>query len=323
MHEEEINIQAGEAILIGTLCVPDTTGKFPAVLMVHGSGPLDRNENMKGQQLNIFNAIAHALADHGIASLRYDKRGCGDSSGDYMGAGHTDLVMDAVRCLDTLARSERVAKDNLYILGHSEGCIIAPQVSQYRPSVAGLVLLCPFMEALEPVLLRQAAQLEKEVDSLQGMTGFFYRALFRVVGRPSTTQQQLIRKVRETNLSVVRVGLVRHPAKWMREMLALDPESVFADTRTPMILIAGEKDLQCNPDDIFRISETAQSRSETWLIEGMTHLLRVDENPPTIIGSLRLTDKPVDGAVIEKTIQWIHATSAANNQLHATSKAGA
>lgn len=53
MHEQEVKIQAGEIALTGTLCAPGTAGKFPAVLMVHGSGPLDRNENMKGQQLNI------------------------------------------------------------------------------------------------------------------------------------------------------------------------------------------------------------------------------------------------------------------------------
>lgn len=92
MQEQEVRIQSGEVELIGILCSPDGTGKFPAVLMVHGRGPLDRDENMKGQQLNIFNAIAHVLAQRGIASLRYDKRGYGASSGDFMSAGHADLV---------------------------------------------------------------------------------------------------------------------------------------------------------------------------------------------------------------------------------------
>lgn len=319
MHTEEVEILSDGAVLAGTLTAPDSTGEYPAVLMVHGSGPLDRNENIKGQELNIFNTLAFALADHGIASLRYDKRGCGDSTGDYLSAGHADLVLDAERCLDTLARSALVTNDSLFILGHSEGCIIAPQISHNRPSVAGLILLCPFMEPLEPVLLRQAAQLEQELDLLSGMAGFFYRVLFRFVGRPRATQQRLIRKVRETDSPVVRVGLSPHPAKWLREMLALDPEAVFAATKISLLLVGGEKDLQCNPDDIFRIAETAQGHAQTCLVEGMTHLLRVDENPASLVGSSKLSSEPMEDAVIDKTIQWIHATLSAGNQFRAAS----
>lgn len=64
--------------------------------MVHGSGSLDRDENMKGQQLNIFNTVAHYLAREGIASLRYDKQGRGKSSGDYYTMGLLDLVNNSV-----------------------------------------------------------------------------------------------------------------------------------------------------------------------------------------------------------------------------------
>jgi len=323
MHEQEISIQSGEATLAGTLCTPKSKGQFPAVLLVHGSGPLDRNENMKGQQLNIFNAIAHALAEHGIASLRYDKRGCGESSGDFMKAGHADLVQDAVRCLDMLTKSASVSKDHLYVLGHSEGCVIAPQVAQHCTQVAGLILLCPFIERLESVLIRQAAQIEKEFDSLRGIAGMFYKTLFWIGGKPRATQQRLIRKVRETDSPVVRAGMSRYPAKWMREMLELDTDAIFASVRVPMLLISGEKDLQCSPQDIYRIAETAQSQSETMLVEGMTHLLRVDDNPATLMGAARLLNKPMESVVIEETVNWINSISAANNQLHAPSKVDA
>ncbi len=153
---------------------------------------------MRGQKLNIFNALAHALAEQGIASLRYDKRGCGKSSGVFIKAGHADFVQDAVQCLDTLATLENVSANSLFILRHSEGSIIAPQVSHHRPTVAGLILLCPFIERLESILIRQAAQLEKEVDSLPGIAGTYYRSLFRIIGKPRATQQRLLRKARDT-----------------------------------------------------------------------------------------------------------------------------
>jgi len=120
------------------------------------------------------------------------------------------LVQDAMHCLDTLANLESVSEEELFILGHSEGCIIAPQVALQRPSVVGLVLLCPFIERLESVLVRQAAQLEMEIASIKGMSGFFYRLWFSLVGSPSAIQQRLIRKVLDTDSDIVRVGLSLH-----------------------------------------------------------------------------------------------------------------
>lgn len=84
MHEQKINIQSGNEILAGTLCLPKVTGQFPVVLLVHGSGPLDRDGNMKRQKLNLFNTIAHVLAANGIASLRYDKRGAAKVRGSLL-----------------------------------------------------------------------------------------------------------------------------------------------------------------------------------------------------------------------------------------------
>ena len=77
MYEQEVKIRAGNVVLAGTVCRPKKAGVFPAVLMVQGSGALGRDENTKGQQLNISNAIALALASFGIAT----------STGDYMSAG--------------------------------------------------------------------------------------------------------------------------------------------------------------------------------------------------------------------------------------------
>lgn len=322
MHEQEVKIQSGEIVLTGTLCTPHTDGKFPSVLMVHGSGPLDRNANMKGQQLNIFNELAHAFADRGIASLRYDKRGCGSSSGSFITAGYSDLVRDAEQCLDALVDSKYVSGDQVYILGHSEGCTIAPLISRRRPSVSGLILLCPTIERVETLLLRQAMQIEKEINSLRGPTGYLYRALLLIMGRPLHNQQRLIRKVRKSDLPVVRFGLSRQPAKWLREILELDAEAIFTSTNTPMLLIAGEKDLQCNPQDIYLIAEAVQGQSETLVVDGMTHLLRVDEHPATLLGSVRFAGRPVESAVVEKAAQWILATTAANNQLREASRAG-
>lgn len=144
MIEKDITIDSNGNKLSGTVCLPEGEGRFPLVMMVHGSGRLDRDENTEGYPLNVFDTIAHYLAHRGIASLRYDKRGCGKSTGDFYATGHSDLVDDAVNWFDTLTQHVLSEPDKIFVLGHSEGCIVAPQVNAKRPAVAGLILLCPF-----------------------------------------------------------------------------------------------------------------------------------------------------------------------------------
>lgn len=253
MIEKQITIDSYGNKLSGTVCLPQDNGRFPLVLMLHGSGPLDRDENMPGQQLNVFNTIAHRLAREGIASFRYDKRGCGKSSGDYFAAGHTDLVNDAIRWFDVLRQAHFCDPSRMYLLGHSEGSIIAPQVSAARPSVAGLLLLCPFVDDIESILIKQATQLEKEFTNLPGFGGLVRRVFSRMMGVTVKNQKKLIRKLKSTNKETLRSGLHKVPAKSLREMMRLDARAIFSQVTCPMLLVGGEKDLQCDSSDVGRM----------------------------------------------------------------------
>src|SRR5688572_10197161 len=196
MIEKEITIESSGLDLSGTVCLPEQEGRFPLVLMIHGTGPLDRDENMPGQQLNVFNAIAHCLVEEGIASLRYDKRGCGKSSGDYYRAGHFDLINDAIHWFDFLKESDFCDPDRIFLLGHSEGSIIAPQVSLKRSTVAGLILLCPFLDHMESIMLKQAAQLQREFEGPPGLGGLVRRFAGRILGMTVASQQELIDRLK-------------------------------------------------------------------------------------------------------------------------------
>lgn len=85
------------------------------------------------------------------------------------------------------------------MLGHSEGCIIAPQVSAMRPSIAGLILLCPFIDDMEAILLRQAMQIEEEFKSLAGVGGALKRILPRLMGMTVASQRQLIHRLKSSS----------------------------------------------------------------------------------------------------------------------------
>jgi pimeloyl-ACP methyl ester carboxylesterase len=309
--EKDITIDSAGNKLAGTICLPGDGGPFPGVLMVPGSGPLDRDENMRGQRLDVFNTIAHFLAGRGIASLRYDKRGCGKSTGDYYSAGHFDLVEDAATCFDELSRL--FDSDRLFILGHSEGCIIAPQVSQMRPATAGLVLLCPFVEHLESVLIRQATQIEKEVNELQGIGGFVMKLTGRVFGMPLASQRRLIRRIGSTSEPALRVGLNKIPARWFRELMQLDPPEIFSRVTCPMLLIGGEKDLQCDPADVARIAELARGPVSARLVPNLTHILRLTDEPASLLGSPGLFKQPLAPVVLDMMGEWMAARLAAES----------
>jgi pimeloyl-ACP methyl ester carboxylesterase len=189
--------------------------------MLHGSGPLDRNENTKGQRLDIFNVFADVLCQSRIASFRYDKRGCGRSEGSFKTAGFHDLIEDPSAALDTLR--SRTNASRVILLAHSEGTLTAPVLAARKGEVAGLVLLCPTVAPMEATLLAQAAQLSKDIGQMPRLSGAVMRAYFALAGGPLRTQQRLIERVRASTQDMLRRGLSRIPAKWLRELLLASP----------------------------------------------------------------------------------------------------
>lgn len=306
MIEIDCSMVSGEITLSGTACLPEQKGVFPVVLMIHGSGPLDRNENIKGQSLNVFNSIAHHLAEKGIASIRYDKRGCGKSSGTYYATGHFDLVDDAINWVDTLSDYDFVDKEQIYLLGHSEGCIIAPQVNIKRPSIAGLILLAPFIEPLDEILRDQGKQLQREVDAATGFSGALQRLIFKVIGQPVDLQNKLIDKIKASEKDYIYSSLRKIEAHWFRELFSINPVEIFEQTTAPILAIAGEKDLQCNPADAHRIAEVVSVPVETHVMTDLTHILRCDpDSPPSFANYREQLKQPLEGDVLDLVSGWL------------------
>lgn len=305
MIEREIDVQANGSRLVGTLCLPAGTGPFPLVLMIHGSGPLDRDQNTKGQKLDIFNTIACALAKNGIASVRFDKRGCGSSQGDYYTAGHLDLVDDVICWYDALHLAEFCRPGKLFLLGHSEGCLVAAQACTHRPKIAGLALLCPFVEPMEDILIRQAGQIEMELAASTGTGRLVYALVNRITGGPVAAQRALIRKIKESTKDSIRVWFNRIPAKWLRELLSTNISEVFRKITLPMLLVGGEKDLQCDPADVTRIAALSQGPVDSRIIPAMTHILRREDGVPTLLGTQRLLARPIDSMLLSRLVEWL------------------
>src|SRR3954453_5004734 len=131
----------GEHPLNVTLTLPDHGLPAPAVLIASGSGPLDRDSNHRRARFDVARQVAHALAAGGLASLRYDKRGVGESPGDWRRAGLYDNVDDLGAALDTPVARPEVDPARVLLAGHSEGAILAAALAGSGASVTAVVLL--------------------------------------------------------------------------------------------------------------------------------------------------------------------------------------
>ncbi len=305
MFETEVVIRNDNIELSGTLCLPKESGSFPIVLMVHGSGDIDRNENSKNQKLNIFNSIAHDLVKDCIASLRYDKRGIGRSNGDFYTAGHYDLVNEAMACLEYLFQNKYCDSKQIYLLGHSEGSIIVPQLSQKYSEVAGIILLAPFIDNLETIMLKQAKGIKEASGDLSGIKGIVIKLLFSF-NDPVRSQLRLISKIKKTTKTVVYSMFQKIPAKWVRELLSIDPSDIFRKTTCPSLIIGGSKDIQCNPDDVTSIQKIMQGTVESHIIQDMSHILRLEKEEPTVFNYEKLIKQPIDPKLTKIIKAWIN-----------------
>lgn len=156
--ELKIQVGHGELVLPGTLTVPMGEGRFPAVILVHGSGPQDRDESIGPNKP--FQDLACGLASQGIVVLRYEKR-----TRQYAAklAKSTDkltiqeeTIADASKAVSILKKNEAVIVDRIFILGHSLGGMLIPRIYEKRPEIAGFVIMAGNARPLEDLILEQA-----------------------------------------------------------------------------------------------------------------------------------------------------------------------
>lgn len=138
--------------LAGTLTYPKE-GKLSVVILVSGSGPQNRNEELLGHKP--FLVIADFLTRNGIAVLRYDDRGVGKSTGDFSSATTLDFVGDALSAVDFLKSKDQINKNLIGIIGHSEGGLIAPLAAVQSDDVAFIIMMAgPGLRGKEILVLQ-------------------------------------------------------------------------------------------------------------------------------------------------------------------------
>jgi hypothetical protein len=283
--------------LTGTLTVPPGDGPFPAVVLVSGSGPQDRDETLFDHKP--FAVLADRLTRAGIAVLRYDDRGVGGSAGDADNATTADLARDALAAARHLAADDRFDPARIGVVGHSEGAAIAALVALERRETACIVLLAGAGVDGEQVLLSQGGLVlraeglatPERLERQRTMQSILMEAV--KTSPPSADPASLIpivAKRLEAALGtdaldgqdidqLAASGVIRLSSRWFRHFLVHDPAADLAKVGCPVLALFGSKDVQVDPDlnrppveKAIRAAGNPDSAVET--LPGLNHLFQ-------------------------------------------------
>ncbi|WP_066366581.1 alpha/beta hydrolase family protein [Herbidospora mongoliensis] len=261
--------------LAGTLTLPPGPGPHPAVLLLHGSGRLDRDGNTRRLRMALGAPMAAALAERGIATLRYDRRGVGATGGDWRKTEFADNRRDAVAALRALAALSGIRAGAIGVVGHSEGAIHAMALAA-RPGVRAVVLLGGFARSGEDALRWQFENLARDLPAFARLLTPLLRAL------------------------AVRTG----PAA-IRGLLAHDSRADLPNIKAAVLAITGGKDVQVDPADLDEIRRLVPGEVETHRIADLTHLLRRDPGPASARSYPRQLRQPIDPGLLAQVTTWL------------------
>lgn len=312
-REEEVRFASGAVELSGTFLLPAGEGPFPAVLFIPGTGQVNRDGSAPGKPAAIFRELAYSLVQERFASLRYDKRGVGESDGDLSLASMSDLRSDAGKALSWLISRPEVY--SVFVVGHSEGALHALALAE-EAGVAGLVLLGaparPLGEVLvwqlesalraagapEEMIARQLERLQEFFVFVQSSSGDWgdYAPEELLAALPGYLAQDL-EELRKTSL------------RWWREALSFDPVAAVREVGVPLLAVSGGTDIRVPPEDVLRLAEAAREAGNPdargIVIPEMNHWLRFQPGRPL---PERLTG-PLDPRAIQTILDWLYGHS--------------
>jgi dienelactone hydrolase len=292
--EREVSFAGAEGVkLAGTLLIPDhqTGEKLPGAIIVHGSGPSDRNGNAAGVTTDFYKQIAHALAQEGIGSLRYDKRSIGASAGPREGESLVEFVKwenflgDAVAALAFLQDQPEIDPNRTAMIGHSEGGMLNLQAAGegkgFRRPPAALVLAGTPGRQGEVVLRQQIARnpfnallLSKENDRIM--------AAILETGRIPDDVPPLLAHVYPPHLG-----------KYWQSVLKFEGAAWASRVPCPVLVIAGEKDLNhVVALETAALSDALKTRRtddhEVYIVPSASHMLKPVKNAmdPGFVGEM-------------------------------------
>lgn len=297
-RETGVHVGNGRWILPGTLTMPSGAGPRPAVVLVHGSGALDRDETVGANKP--FRDLAWGLATKGVAVLRYEKR-----TKEYVVAMATnaskitlkdETIDDAVNAVELLKKTEGIDPRRIFVLGHSLGGLAAPRIAERAPDIAGLIIMAGPTRPMDVVIMDQFRYLA----SLEGMDS-------PEAQNKLADMEKLMAQVRnftaaDASSSNLIFGVA--PAYWL-DLRSYDQVATAKALKQPLLILQGGRDYQVSAADFDGWKKGLRSRA------GVTFKFYPELNHLFIAGSGK--SKPaeynrpghVSEAVVEDIAAWI------------------
>jgi pimeloyl-ACP methyl ester carboxylesterase len=299
--DSDVTIPANGFSIAATLTKPQTLGRLrhPTIVLVGGSGPIDREGTVAG--IPVLSQLAGALTEHGFMVVRYDKRGIGQSGGRPEAATQRDYADDLIGIVKWLERRDDVDPRRIAVVGHSEGGTIGMQAAAREKKIASLVLMATPSTTGADLLLEQQ---RGELDRLK---------------LPEAEKAQKIELQKQIQMAVINGSgweslpeEVRRQADtpWFRSLLLFDPSQLMPKIKQPILLVQGDLDKQVQPYHADRLAELARARKkdagpvEVVHLPGVNHLLA-----PATTGDVQeyaeLNAKTISPDVARTIAEWL------------------
>lgn len=302
---QEVSFNNGDVILKGTLVIPENASRqTPVMLMVTGSGLQNRDEEIFEHKP--FAVIADVLARAGIATLRYDDRGFGESTGDVVNCTTEDLKNDAFAGVQLL----RSRFDKVGVIGHSEGGTIALMLAAEKKvdfivSLAGMAVSGKETLLWQNRLALAAANIPSEtIDVYCNALDEVFDACISGTAMPSTTQYNLPTSLAQNLTVVTKTKQLQSP--YMKQFLTLDSRPLLGNITCPVLALNGTKDTQVEPESnlgALRSGLQKNAKNKLEAIEGVNHLFQhCKTGMATEYGNIEETIAP---EVLEKMVYWL------------------
>ena len=327
-YSEEVTFQNTKAniSLAGTLTLPTKEGKFPVVILITGSGPQTRDEEIFGHKA--FLVLSDYLTKNGIAVLRYDDRGVGQSTGDFKTATSADFATDVESAISYLKTRKEINKKKIGLIGHSEGGLIAPIVAVKSKDVAFIALLAGTGIQGDQILLLQQKLIGKasgvSEEDLQ-KSEVENTKVYKII-KQSTSMEQL--KTDLTNY--YKQALKENPSSekpngmsddefinlivedmatpWMQYFISYNPVPTLEKVKCPVLAINGDKDLQVPPKENLEgikkaLTKGGNKKVTTLELPNLNHLFQeCTTGSPNEYGTIEQTFSPTAMTVV---LNWI------------------
>ena len=299
--------------LAATLTMPNGKGPFPAVVLITGSGPQDRDETVFNHKP--FLVLADYLTRRGIAVLRADDRGTGESTGDFAKATTADFATDTEAGIVYLKTRAEIDPRRIGLIGHSEGGIIAPMIAARNHDVAFIVMMAGSGVPGDQILVAQSTLLAEAAGKSHEValkTGEREREILDLLkqNQDDAALQKSLREKLSAEMRDAQIGaaVAQLMSPWFRYFVNYDPAPALRKVTCPVLALNGEKDLQVPPRQnlpaIRKALEDAGNKNfEADELSGLNHLFQTAKTGS--VAEYATIDETIAPAALAKIAAWI------------------